>query len=468
MTRPLTVHAAILAAAAADPRRVAIRQGPAQVTYGELDATSAALAAGLRREGARPGDRVGVRLPNVPAYYAAVVGISRAGMTVVPVPFRATEREVEQVRAHSGMRLLLEAEDVERLARAAPDGVEDAAREDTAFFVAYTSGTTGRPKGAVVSQRARTLNMLVLGQEYGCYTADDCHLITTPLYHGAGLTRGLAPLAFGGSVQLMERFDAEEAVRHIATGAVTATFVVPTILAALLDVPAASPGRLRVIMSNAAALPEHLKAPTLERWPAAGLFEIYGSTEAGTVTSLRPVDQARKKRCVGRPLALTEVRIEGDGVGVLWSRSPLQFDGYLDDPEATARALRGGWVTAGDLARIDEEGYVYIVGRESDVIITGGVNVYPREVEEVLAEHPGVREAAVVGVPDERWGERVHAVLVRAPGTDLDVAEVERHARTQLAPAKVPKTYEVREALPRTATGKVVKRELTGRRDTAS
>lgn len=463
MRSPLTVHAAFSAAASHLPSRIAVRFEGRDLTYGEIERDSRALAADLLASGLRPGEPVGVLMANCPEFYVAVLGISRAGLVTVPVPARATEREVAHVRSDSGLERLLLREDVGPLVRRglSRSAVADADDEDAPFFFGYTSGTTGRPKAAVVTQRARTINMLVLGQEYGCYTGSDVNLVVTPLYHGAGLTRGLTPLAFGGTVVLHERFDAERALAEMA-GGITATFMVPTMFAALLELPAQAPGSLHTILSNASALPEHLKLGILDRWPDAGLFEIYGSTEAGTVTSLRPADQRRKQRCVGRPLALTRVRLENpvDGVGELWSQSPLQFTHYHGNAAATADALRDGWVTGGDLARIDEEGYVHIVGRVSDVIISGGVNVYPREVEEVLAEHPSVREAAVVGVSDDRWGERVHAVVVLTPAAVPDERVLDAHCRRLLAPAKIPRSFSFASSLPRTGSGKVIKDDL--------
>ena len=293
------------------------------------------------------------------------------------------------------------------------------------------------------------------------------------MYHGAGLGRALAPLLTGGSIELHERFDPEHVLSAIAGGCVTATFMVPTMFASIFELPQAAldrhSGALRTVLSNASALPEHLKHRILEQWPGVRLFEIYGSTETGTISSLRPEDQLRKPRCVGLPLALTSVRVlDEDGcevatgeVGKLYASSPYVFSRYYEDPAATEAVTRDGHVTAGDLARRDDEGYLYIVGRATDVILSGGVNVYPREVEEYLAEHAGVREAVVFGVPDQYWGEAVHAVVVPAPHPPEPTPdELLAHCRVGLAAAKVPKSISMRHSLPRTPTGKVVKREL--------
>ncbi|HKF79005.1 MAG TPA: AMP-binding protein [Candidatus Dormibacteraeota bacterium] len=494
----LTVGSAFLAAAARVPSRVAITFEGRDLTYKEVRRRSGRLAAGLLGSlGCRHGDRVGVLLPNCPEFLLAVLGIARAGLVAVPLPAAATAREVRHLVEDSGLRVLLtgpaaadrlgdELPDLARagvafrdaggLVESATGNVADLGREDEPFFIGYTSGTTGRPKGAVVGHRARTLLALLHGQEYGCYTPGEHHLIATPMYHGAGLSRALAPLLSGASLDLQPGFDPERVVREIAAGQVTATFMVPAMFASILDLPAAvldlGPGRLRTVLSNASALPEHLKLRILERWPGVRLFEIYGSTEAGTVTSLRPEDQLRKQRCVGLPLPLTELRIAGeDGadaapgeVGGLRVRSPFLFSGYHGDRRATEEVMRDGHLTTGDIARLDEEGYVYIVGRVSDVVITGGVNVYPREVEEYLAELAGVREAVVLGLAHPRWGEAVHAVIVPQPGGPRpSVDALIAHCRRGLAPAKIPKGFSFEEALPLTASGKVARKQLAER-----
>jgi long-chain acyl-CoA synthetase len=505
---PLTIGAAFEAAAARVPGRTAIEYEGCAISYAELELDSRRLAIGLSEgTGLASGDRVGVLMGNRPEFVIAVLAVARAGLAAVPLPAGSTVRELAHLVADSGLRLVLTDEaaraDAARAAAAAAggdvhvlpwtspsDGAPDACsliaraspgarpggvEESSAFFFGYTSGTTGAPKAAVVSHRARTLLALAHGHEYGCYAPGEHHLIVTPMYHGAGLSRALAPLLAGASIELHPRFDPERAVRTFAAGRVTATFMVPTMFSAIFHLDARllelGAGALRTVLSNASALPEHLKLAILDRWPGVRLFEIYGSTEAGTVASLRPEDQLRKQRCVGLPLALTEVEVRRpdgepagiDEVGQLHARSPFVFSGYHGDPEATARVMRDGFVTAGDLCRRDAEGYLYIVGRAADVIVSGGVNVYPREVEEYLAEHPGVSEAVVVGVADPHWGEAVHAVVVPERGATPSPAELVAHCRRGLAAAKVPKSITLIGELPRTPSGKVLRRTLAGR-----
>ena len=225
---------------------------------------------------------------------------------------------------------------------------------------------------------------------------------------------------------------------------------------------------LRTIMSNAAALPQALKEKIVDYWGPGLLHETYGSTEAGIVTNLRPRLQLEKPGCVGPPFALNEVRLldeagneVGDGeVGELYSRSPYLFNGYFGRPEETAAAMRDGWVSAGDLARRDADGHYFIVDRRKDMVVSGGLNVYPREIEEVLQAHPAVREAAVIGVPDEHWGERLRAYIVPARERHVDGAALEAYCRERLAGYKVPKEFREIAALPRNVGGKVLKKEL--------
>ncbi len=506
----LTISAAFRRAAARAPDKVAVHFNDRRLTYAQLDHDSGRLAHALRSgEMASQGDRVGLLLGNMPEFLIAVLAVARAGLVVVPIPTGSPGREVAQLAQDSGMRRLLvsdaiaerlgaELEDLStsglqvtavsvsvagavslrELIAAAPADPIDLARETEPFLFGYTSGTTGRPKAAVVTHRARTVLALAHAAEYGCYAPEDVHLVITPMYHSAGISRSLAPLLTGGSIELQERFDPEHVLDAFAGEHVTATFMVPTMFAAIFDLPDArrerGRGVIRTILSNASALPEHLKHRILEQWPGVRLFEIYGSTEAGTVSSLRPEDQRRKQRCVGLPLALTDVRLlDDDGeevadgeTGQLYAASPYLFSGYYNNRIATEAVTRDGYVSSGDLARRDAEGYLYIVGRVSDVIISGGVNVYPREVEELLAEHPTVREAAVFSVPDARWGEAVHAVLVLSPGmTSPSTEELLEHCRRGLAPAKIPKSFAFRDELPRTGTGKVVKRVLREERE---
>ena len=382
----------------------------------------------------------------------------------------------ETARAVPGIeRVITLGEDYEGWLAAAADTPPDARVAETdAFAMHYTAGTTGKPKGVLVSHRSRALTFFGMAVEYGCYGPDDRALGIAPMFHGAGLAFALAPVFFGGFCRILPRFDPEESLRLLAEGGFGTTFLVPTHFNAIFNLPQATldrhrrPAGLRTIVSNAAPLAQAAKERIVDYFGEGILHETYGSTEGGIVTNLRPADQLRKQQCVGLPFAHTEVRLlDDDGlpvaqgdVGELYSRSPYLFNGYWNRPDATAEALRDGWLSVGDLARRDEEGYIYLVDRKKDVIISGGVNVYPREVEECLHAHPDIAEAAVVGVPDDYWGEAVKAFVVARAGAALDADAVLSHCTPRLAGYKLPKTVSFIDALPRNAAGKVLKRDL--------
>jgi acyl-CoA synthetase (AMP-forming)/AMP-acid ligase II len=264
-------------------------------------------------------------------------------------------------------------------------------------------------------------------------------------------------------------------VEKLAREPFTGVFLVPThfqaifgLERAVLDAHRGRARALRTIMSNAAALPQAVKEKIVDYWGEGRLHETYGSTEAGIVTNLRPADQLLRRQSVGPAFALNHVRLLDDTgrevprgeVGELHSRSPYLFDGYWNKPDETAACLKEGWVTAGDLARQDEDGYYYIVDRKKDMVVTGGFNVYPREIEEVLHAHPAVREAAVIGRPDAYFGEALRAFVVFRSGLEASAADLEAHCRAQLAGYKVPKDFLPIASLPRNAGGKVLKTAL--------
>ena len=379
-------------------------------------------------------------------------------------------------------RVVVLGPDYERwLATSAP--VSDAElppfEETRPFTLVYSSGTTGQPKGIVISHRSRALTFHGMAMEYGCYGPDDRFLALAPMSHGAGFAFAMCTLYFGGFVEIAARFDPEQVLTRLAAGAFTGVFMVPTHFQALFSLPPETLARhkgdarpLRTIISNAAALPQPVKERIIEHFGEGLLHETYGSTEAGIVTNIRPQDQLRTRQSVGRAFALNQIRLlapDGsevpDGeVGELYSRSPYLFEGYWNRPEWTAECSReGGWVSAGDLARRDSEGFLYIVDRKKDMVVSGGFNIYPREVEIVLEQHAAVREACVVGVPDERWGERVRGFLVLREGREAGqvlAEEIAAFCRERLADYKSPREIGFIDAVPRNLGGKVLKREL--------
>jgi long-chain acyl-CoA synthetase len=500
----LSLRVAELLDGAADryPGRLAIVDETRSLTYREYRERSVRVANAVRDSGCAEGDRVGVLLANSVSYGEVIFGLARAGVVAAHLSFRSSPSELAWLLANAGARTLIydheyAAAVAEMLAlddwkpelelicvdggdsgaRAYEDWLAAASTDEPArstepvFYLGYTSGTTGRPKGARITQSSRTLTAIVACAEYGL-GGGDVTLMFTPMHHGGPLVFVLTAAVVGGPLVIMRRFDADEAWAVIERHEVTNAFVVPTILGRLVeargDTPA--PPSLRVLISNAAPLPTATKEGILALAPDLSLNEFYGSTEAGIVTNLRPADQLRKTRCAGQPLLLTEVQIRDDEgnalapgeVGELFSRSPFLFDGYHERPEATAEALVDGWMTAGDLARTDEEGFIYIVDRKKDMIISGGVNIYPQEIEDALLAHPAIGQVAVIGVPDDDWGERIKAFVVLAdPAADAEAAVHE--AISELAAYKRPRQVETCESLPRNSTGKLLKRVLRDR-----
>lgn len=492
MSEPLTLGRGLRAAARRQPDKVALRSGDTALSYRRLveraGQAAAMLAGGF---GVGPGDRIALIAANRPEFVELLVGASDLGaMTAMPNP-RLAPAEVAAVLADcdprlaivdpasepllagwGGPRLVLGPEYETYLSRAR-DLPDDRAREDQPFAIHYTSGTTGLPKGVPISHRSRVLSFLGMASEYGCYGPDDNFLALAPLCHGAGLTFALAPLYVGGSTTLLDRFDPEEVLTRLNRDPITGVFFVPTHFRRMFELPSATLNRLRghrlaALISNAAPLPQADKERIVDHFGAGLLYECYGATESGIITNLRPALQLEKANCVGTPFVATEVELRdeaglpvADGeVGELFSRSPYLFDGYWHRPEESAEAIRDGWVTVGDLARRDAGGCYYIVDRKKDVVITGGLNVYPREIENVIALVPGVAEVAVIGRPDPEWGEAVHALVVRSSTNPPQETAISDACRTKLAGYKRPKTIAFVESLPRNASGKILKRDL--------
>jgi fatty-acyl-CoA synthase/long-chain acyl-CoA synthetase len=338
----------------------------------------------------------------------------------------------------------------------------------------YTSGTTGKPKGALRTGRGDPRTAAELIGAFG-YRRDDIYLTTGPLYHsGPG---GFAVIAhnLGQTVVIQRRFDPEDWLRLVDTHRVTSTFSAPTPIRLVCALPEEVKARydrssMRIMVANAAPWSLALKQRYLADFPPDSLFEVYGSTELGVDTILHPPDQLRKPGSCGRPAPGVEVALfdeQGREVteamvpGELYVRSRVIFDTYYKAADKYDEDRRGEWHTVGDIAYRDEEGFVYICDRKKDMIISGGMNIYPAEVEAVLEQHPGIFDAAVFGIPSDEWGEAVHAVVVRAPSAaDLSAEEVTAYAREHLAGYKIPRSVSFTDEPPRTGSGKLLKREL--------
>ncbi|MFN2614902.1 MAG: class I adenylate-forming enzyme family protein [Actinomycetota bacterium] len=495
---PLSIASGIREFAIATPSATAVVDGDRRLTYAALDERARRVASVLLSTGLSPGDRVAVALGNRLEYPEIAAGIASAGMCMVPVNPRLTASEISYIVSHAETRAAIVDDSLalvgdalaanpqklvlsidgtsigadyeEALADVSPSDAGIVVDELSPFCVAYTSGTTGKPKGVMISHRSRALTFLGTALEWGLGPGRRT-IAVAPLYHGAGFAFGYGALHVGGELWMLRAFDPAALIDTIERARAQSVFLVPThaaMMRALGDIPAERLASLETLYFNAAPMPHALKLWLHELLPHVGLHELYGSTEAGIVSNCRPPDVLRKVGSVGPPWLMTEVRlvddsgaiIEGPGIGELYSRSPYLMNGYLKDEEATlACTTEDGFLTSGDVARIDEEGFIYIVDRVKDMIISGGTNIYPREIEDVLLSHPAIRDAAVVGFPDETYGEQVVAFVVgRTDPTSLD-----EHCRAFLARFKVPRRYEVVESLPRNAAGKILKRELRAR-----
>ena len=342
------------------------------------------------------------------------------------------------------------------------------------FTIPYTSGTTGKPKGVLVPHRSRILQLFGMAAEYGCYSPDDRFLAIAPMCHGAGMIFALAPIFFGGYAEIKDEFDPEDIVTTLKKEKITGFFGVPTHFHGILGLgnkllEANKPTSLKTIISNAAALPQSIKEEIVGIYGDNVLHETYGSTEGGIISNLRPADQLRKLQCVGQPFPCTNIKVVNESghecnpneVGEIFSSSPYLFNGYWKRPKETAEALDSdGWLTVGDLAKKDDEGYLYIVDRKKDMVISGGINIYPREIEEILFQHPDIIDAAVIGVPDEKWGETLKAFLVTKDRIELSLDTIEHFCEGKIAKIKMPRNLSIIDAIPRNAGGKVLKTTL--------
>lgn len=495
---PLLITGGIRASSRHAPNKVALREGDHQLTYAALTERLNRVANAAIGIGLRTGDRVALMAPNCIQFVEISCGLAEAGIAVAMINSRANVREIAGICADSEARVLFVHSTLEEVARAADcPGIERIiviggdyddwvasgsssasafdVSETSTFSIPYTSGTTGRPKGVMLSHRSRALTFFAMNVVFGCYTSADRSVAVAPLYHGGGFTFAIAPLYFGGSCTLLGQFEPELLLGEIERTAATNVFLVPTHFSAIFGLEPRvlqkyKTSSLRGIVSNAAPLSQTMKETIVDHFGADLLYEVYGSTEGSMVTCLGPKDQLLKQECAGRPFPCTEIRlVTEDGgeaevgqIGELFSRSPYLFNGYWKRPELTAdTAARDGWVSAGDLARMDSDGYFYIVDRKDDKIVSGGVNLFPREIEEVLRRHPAVRDVAVFGVPDDRWGESVHAAIVARQAVQPE--ELRDFCFQHLARYKAPKSIEFISELPTGPSGKMLRRELRDR-----
>ncbi len=502
------------------PDRIAITCGPHNVTYAELNARATRVAAGLASIGIQPGDRVVLSCPNVPWFPIAYFGILKAGAVVVPVNVLLKPREIAYHLRDSGARAVIAFEGTPELPMAAmartacdeagcaefivmpldpsrPPSIEGRSilswlsasatgfvppardGDDTAVIL-YTSGTTGQPKGAelthtnMVTNAMTSWDMFVPALDLASGNEMSA-LITLPLFHSTGQTAQMNAGLYGGMrLVLHPRFDAAAVLDTFARERIAVWVAVPTMYWALLQHARAAgtdlsstAASLRLCVSGGAPMPlEVLQG--FETAFKVRVLEGYGLSETAPVLAFNQLQRPSRPGTVGLPIFGVEIQCVDDEDrpvapgerGEVVARGPNIMKGYYGRPAETAEALRGGWFYTGDIGIIDTEGYLSIVDRKKDLILRGGMNVYPREIEEVLMTHPAVALCAVLGIPDERLGEEVKAFVVRRPSMTLNEAELIAWGREQMAAYKYPRHVEFREALPTSATGKILKREL--------
>jgi long-chain acyl-CoA synthetase len=468
--------------------RPALRLDDTVLTYRALAESSARVAGLLRERGISPGDRIGVMLPNTPSFAVVYYGVLRAGGVVVPMNPLLKSREIAHYVGDSGAKLVFADPGGERadtgadtivvdadfdalLAAAAPmESLVDRFADDTAVIL-YTSGTTGQPKGAELTHANLASNVEVTATDLIEVDCEDVIFGGLPLFHSFGQTCGLnTAVRVGACLTLVSRFTPQQAFEVLARDRVTVFEGVPTMYVALLAAPERSRydlSALRVCVSGGAALPVEV----LRGFEAAFgcvILEGYGLSETSPVASFNHPDRVRKPGSIGTPIRGVEMRVVDDAgrdvapgeVGEIAIRGANLMKGYWQRPEATAEAVPDGWFRTGDLGRQDDDGYFAIVDRKKELIIRGGFNVYPREIEEVLYEHPDVAEAAVIGVPDASMGEEVGAAVVLKTGAGVTVEEIREFVKARVAPYKYPRLVWLEAALPKGPTGKILKREI--------
>ncbi|MEA2230232.1 MAG: long-chain acyl-CoA synthetase [Solirubrobacteraceae bacterium] len=482
--------------AAEHPEVIACKLDDAAFNYGLLDQASARVCAMLKSKGVGQGDRVGIMLPNVPYFPAVYYGVLRAGAVVVPMNVLLKGREVGYYLSDAGAKVLfawhgfidaaqagadeaggvevipVKPGEIEGLIFAhEPDGsVAEKEGDDTAVIL-YTSGTTGKPKGAELTHAnlRRNVDCAVNLFDLG---VGDVIFAGLPLFHSFGQTCTMnAAVRGGATITLLPRFDPGKALEVMQRDKCTVFEGVPTMYGALLHHPDCADydvSTLRVCASGGASMPVEVMRG-FEQAFSCKVLEGYGLSETSPVASFNHPDRERKPGSIGTPLEGVQMKVADDAreevatgeVGEILIKGHNVMKGYWNKPEATAEAIKDGWFATGDMAKVDEDGYFFIVDRKKELIIRGGYNVYPREVEEVLYEHPAVREAAVVGVPHGELGEEVGAAIALKDGAEVDADELQAFVKEQVASYKYPRKIWFVDELPKGPTGKILKREIS-------
>lgn len=497
--RPKTISSGVRISAVRTPRKIALRGDFDPMTYATV-VDRINRVANLARDGLglRPGDHVAMMCGNRPQFLEITLGIADAGCATAMISPFSTRFEASYIANDSRAKVIFVDPDYEEIIREAelehaPEIIVLDARYEALlsrassaeptvpvdagdiFCIPYTSGTTGKPKGVLLSHRSRVDHMtLVLGAFQGGYNTTCRTLAFTPFFNGAGFIAALVPIWFGGDCRIMRKYDPEELLHWLEADRINNMFTVPTHFHGLFKLDEsvlrrADTSSLKVINSNAAALPHATKERIIDYFGEGILFDSYGATETGGATTIRPEEHMRKISSVGQANPGAEIRIvdadwqpvEQGKPGRVAIRNSWLFSGYWNRPEATEAAVRDGWVSVGDLGFLDEDNFLYIVDRETNTIISGGQNIFPREIEDVLYGHPAVAEVAIVGKPDDYWGEAVIGFVVARPGVPQpSLEDLRAFCEKRLARYKLPKEIRFVSELPKNGTGKIMHRTL--------
>lgn len=496
-----TLHAANF------PGQTALVDGERRVTYGELEKRVNQAAHAFLAMGVKPGDRVALMMKNGIPFIEATYGLFRIRASAVNASYHLKPRELAYILDHSGSHALVFGADQADVAlevrghvkapaenfvvagdpvggaRGWAECLRDqpttrpakASRDANPMNFVYTSGTTGSPKGAVRDMAKTGMSIINRILEGLPFRHGDRHLIACPLYHSGAQAFLHLLSGLGAEIHLLEAFDAEQTLKTLSESRIHHAFLVPTMAQRILNLPAATleryrPRDLTGLVFGAAPFPAELRKRVTAYFGEVA-YDFYGSTETGWVTLAKPEDIRRHPDSVGKVIAGNDVRVLDDArnvlppgsVGELFVRNSMSIEHYHGDPEATAKSRHGEFFSVGDLARVDSEGYVFLAGRKVDMVISGGVNLYPVEIEDVLRQHPAVEDCAIIGVPDVDWGEALVAYVVKRAGQKVTANQLLEHCASELARYKKPKAVCFIDALPRNPTGKVLKRDLRER-----
>lgn len=494
------------------PTRLAIVDEHRQLTFSQLNTEINQLAHTLQGQyNIQKRSPVILMMENRAEYITSWVSLFRLGAQAVHASYRSSVEELAYQVEHSNAKLIITSEHNAKVAYALqtqrpelnvllvtnPDSdlamwqahqpdiyahliakapttwVAQNSRKNSSENIVYTSGTTGKPKGAVRNFLGFGLKELFRVIERLPFESGERHLVVCPLYHSGAQAFTLLHSALGSTLYLKSHFDAQGTLQNMSQNAIHSVFLGPTMIHRMVMLDDQTFKRwptpaLRAIISGAAPFPQALRLKAMARFGTETIYDFYGATEMGWVTLIGGREMLNHPGSVGRPIAGQHIRIiNEDGqtlptgeVGLIYVHNGQAMSGYLNNPKATNDARLEDWITVEDLGHLDDEGYLYVSGRARDMIISGGVNIYPVEIEEVLAHHPNVREVAVIGVPDEEWGERLEAVVVTEDGLPPQAEALIGYARDHLSGYKIPRTYHQLDVLPRNPTGKVIKRQL--------